>query len=255
MGQLTGRRALVTGASRGIGEAIATAFAREGAQVVIVSRKADPLLSAADRIRAAVPGATVFALAGHVGKVDTLPGLVQQAAELLGGPIDALVNNAGTNPYFGPMLGTSWEAWRKTFDVNLDGPFGLAKAVALGAMEAKLPATIVNVSSILGARAAPMQGVYGLTKAALISLTQTLAVELAAASIRVNAIAPGVVDTRLAAAIVHDDAVRAHVLGHVPLARVASPDEIAGAALFLTSAASSYVTGTVLYVDGGYTAL
>jgi NAD(P)-dependent dehydrogenase (short-subunit alcohol dehydrogenase family) len=249
--RLEGRRALITGGSRGIGEAIAVAFAREGAEVVVCSRRQDGVEAAVHRIRAAVPTARVSGVSLHVGD---LPAIGSTFGDLLrAGPIDVLVNNAGTNPYFGPMLGTEWAAWDKTFDVNVKGPFALTRLFCQARLAAGLPGSVLFTSSILGSTAAPLQGVYGMTKAALISMTRTLAFELGTHGIRVNAIAPGIIDTRLAAAITGDPTLRATVEGRTAMKRVGLPDEVAGAAVYLASDASSYVTGQTLYVDGGLT--
>lgn len=247
---LAGKTAIVTGASRGIGAAIATLFAEAGANVVVASRKEDGVRAVAselDRLRAGC----ALAVAAHTGHEDDCKALVRKAIERFG-KVDVLVNNAGTNPYFGPILDTEMPAWDKTFEVNLKGYFWMAREVArhLLAREEKRGA-IVNVASIVGKMAAPLQGVYGMTKAAVISMTQTLAFELGTSGVRVNAIAPGMVDTRLAAAIVSNDALIADINARTALKRVARPEEIAGAALYLASEASSFTTGAVLVVDGG----
>ncbi len=252
MGRLKGRIAVVTGGTRGIGEAVATAFAREGATVVVCSRKVDGVEGAVGRISAAVPDARVVGRVLHVGKVETIAAFWEEVVETVGAP-DILVNNAGTNPYFGPLLGAQWSAWDKTFEVNLKGPFELARHFCQARFAAGGPGSLINVSSILGSRAANFQGIYGMTKAALISLTQTLALELGQTGIRVNAIAPGFVDTKLSSAITSSPPMQKMVLDHTPLARVAQPDEIAGMAVFLASEESSFVTGQTFYVDGGYT--
>ena len=250
-GRLTDRTAIITGGSRGIGLAMATAFAREGARVVIVSRKQAELDAAADRINAEHPG-SVTPIACHTGDTDAIRALVARVHQEIGVP-NVLVNNAATNPYFGPMLSCEYGAWDKTFDVNVKGYFEPSRQVALRLVEAGQPGSIISVASVYGMTAAAMQGIYGMTKAAVISMTKTLAVELAGAGIRVNAIAPGLVDTRLAAAIVQNPEFVKIFTGRAPLARYAQPEEIAGLAVHLASDESSYTTGQVFAVDGGYT--
>jgi NAD(P)-dependent dehydrogenase (short-subunit alcohol dehydrogenase family) len=250
-GRLDGRVAVVTGGSRGIGEAIATAFAAEGARVVVASRKEPGVAAAAARINALHPGSTV-PMVCHVGKLDTLAGFISNVCENVGLP-DILVNNAGTNPYFGPMLGLEWAAWDKTFDVNVKGPFELTRQVSQRLLAAGRQGSIIHISSIFGQRASMFQGIYGMTKASLISMTRTLAVELGAGGIRVNAIAPGLIETRLSAAITsNDDLVRGYT-DRAAMSRYGAPSEIAGAAVWLASDESSFVTGQTITVDGGYT--
>ena len=247
---LEGRVAIVTGASRGIGEAIAVALAGAGAAVVLAARKAEGLRPVADRIAAA--GGRALAVPAHMGKAPDVQALVGRAVEAFG-KVDVLVNNAATNPYFGPLLDVEEPAWDKTFEVNLKGYFAATRAVVEHLRARGAPGSIVNMASIAGLRAAPLQGVYGMTKAAIISMTRTLAQELGPLGIRVNAIAPGLVETRFAAAIVQSDELRTHLVSRTALGRHAQPDEIAGAALYLASDASAYVTGQVLVVDGGAT--
>ncbi|MCB9744345.1 MAG: glucose 1-dehydrogenase [Alphaproteobacteria bacterium] len=251
-GRLSGRLALVTGGSRGIGAAIARAFADAGARVIICSRKQPGLDAVAAEINGDGPQ-RVWARACHVGKPEEIEALFAWATEELG-VIDVLVNNAAANPYFGPALGTPMPAFRKTFEVNVQGPFELSLRVAQGLLAAEKPGSIINVSSIFGLTAAPFQATYAMTKAALISMTQTLAAELGGGGIRVNAIAPGLVETHFAEAIVGNEAFLRVYNERAALGRHAQPAEIAGAAVFLASAEAGYITGHVLRVDGGYTA-
>ena len=254
MNRLKDQVAIVTGASRGIGQAIALRFAQEGARVVVCSRKPDGVAQAEATLNAAVPDST-WGIPCHVGKEDDLTALFEAVQARWGTPT-VLVNNAGTNPYFGPMLGAEWSAWDKTFEVNLKGPFAATRLFAQHQLDAGCPGgSVICTSSILGLRAAPHQGLYGMTKAALISMVKTLALELAPAKIRVNAIAPGFVDTRLSSAIQDSPELRRQVLAHTPQNRVATPDEIAGVAAFLASDDASFTTGQCLVADGGYTIL
>ncbi|MCA9565322.1 MAG: SDR family NAD(P)-dependent oxidoreductase, partial [Myxococcales bacterium] len=189
MGRLDDKIAIVTGGSRGIGAAIAAAFAREGARVVIASRSQEALDQTAAEINASTLG-TVVAKSCHVGKTDQVKALVDWTCENVGTP-SIVVSNAGTNPYFGPMLGISDAAWDKTFEVNLKGCFEPMRQVAQRLVAEKRGGSLISVSSILGMRAAPLQGVYGMTKASIVSMTKTLAIELGTLGIRVNTIAPG----------------------------------------------------------------
>ena len=245
---LQDRVAIITGASRGIGEAIAVRMAEAGAAVVLAARKPEGLQMVAERITKA--GGRAVVVAAHTGKPDDVRALVAKAVSELG-KVDILVNNAATNPYFGPLLETEDAAWDKTFEVNVKGYFAATREVVRHLQSRNAPGSIINIASIVGTRAAPMQGVYGMTKAAVIGMTHTLAQELGSTGIRVNAIAPGLVETRFAAAIVGNDEIRAQVVARSALGRHAQPDEIAGTAVYLASDASSYVTGQVLLVDGG----
>ena len=240
--------AIVTGASRGIGEAIAVRLAEHGAAVVLVARKPDALHAVVERI--VKNGGRALGVPAHTGKAEDVKAVVAKAVEHFG-KVDVLVNNAAANPYFGPMLQIEDGAWDKTFEVNVKGYFAMMREVANHLTSRNAPGSLINIASIAGLRSAPFQGVYGMTKAAVISMTQTLAQELGGSNIRVNAIAPGLVDTKFAAAIIGDEDMRKHVVERTALGRHAQPDEIAGAAVFLASQASSYVTGQVLVVDGG----
>lgn len=250
--RLENKIAIVTGSSRGIGKAIATAFVREGAQVVLVSRKQEALDAVAEEL-AGVGGGTAVARACHMGKPEEVAGLVDWVTAEIGLP-NVLVNNAATNPYFGPMVGIDPGAYDKTFEVNLRGAFELCRTISQRLLAENAPGSLINVASIAGMSAAPFQGVYGMSKAALISMTQTLARELGNAGIRVNAISPGLVETRLAAALVHNDELVKHYTDRAALGRYGQPEEIAGPAVFLASDEASYITGHVLVADGGYLA-
>ena len=247
---LKDRVAVITGASRGIGLATARQFAQAGATLAITARKQDSLDAAAEELRAL--GAQVLPVACHAGKPEEIDALLTKTVSHFG-RIDILINNAGTNPYFGPMIDTEMSAWLKTFQINLEGYFLAARWVARHLIEHQRPGAIVNIASILGLRSAPFQGVYGATKAAIISMTQTLAQELGPHQIRVNAIAPGLVDTKLAGIITGSEDLRAMVEARTPIGRIGQPEEIATGALFLASDAGSFVTGHTLVMDGGST--
>lgn len=247
---LEGKVAIVTGASRGIGEAIAQAFAQSGAKVVLAARKPDGVEAAAQRIREG--GGEALGVACHTGKPDQLEALLKATLDTFG-KVDVLVNNAATNPHFGPMLTADDGAIAKTIEVNLKGYFDAARLVARHLLDRKAPGAIINVASVAGVGAAPLQGIYGMTKAAVISMTQTLAYELGGNGIRVNAIAPGLVRTRFASALVDNPDISERILGRTPLGRFAVPEEIAGGALYLASDAASFVTGHTLVIDGGLT--
>jgi NAD(P)-dependent dehydrogenase (short-subunit alcohol dehydrogenase family) len=238
---------VITGASRGIGEAIARACVEGGAKVVLASRKQADL----DKVAAAL-GEQAIAVACHTGKADEVDALMTKAIERFG-KVDGFVNNAATNPYFGPLIDTPDAAIDKTFEVNVRGYLYGARAFVKHARTRGGGGSIVNIASVAGLRAAPMQGIYGATKAAVISMTQTLAFELGGSAIRVNAIAPGLVETKFASAIVGNPMLRDHVIKRTPLARHAQPSEIAGTAVYLLSDVSSFTTGSVVTVDGGLT--
>jgi len=250
--------AIVTGASRGIGEAIARLFAQSGAKVVIASRKQEGLDAARARmIEAGVAEEAVVATACHAGKSDQIAALFDSTVARFG-RLDVLVNNAAANPYFGPLVAADRPAWDKTFEVNLRGYYEMAQAAVARFLDQGPDASgsagnIVNVASVVALTGAPLQGIYAMTKAGVVSMTKTLAVELGPSGIRVNAIAPGLVETKFASAIVHNDDLVKRITERTPLGRYAQPEEIAGAALYLASDAASFVTGHTLVVDGGMT--
>jgi NAD(P)-dependent dehydrogenase (short-subunit alcohol dehydrogenase family) len=240
--RLDGKAAIVTGGSRGIGRAIAATFLRAGAEVMIAARKQDQLEAAANALG---PGTTVFA--ANAGRQEDLEGLAAAAMKRWG-RIDILVNNAATNPYVGRIVDVPPALWDKTQDVNLRGPLLLTQLVWHASM-ARSGGVVVNIASIGGLRSAGGGlGVYDATKAAIIDLTKRLATELAP-STRVNAVAPGLVVTDMSRALLDSkgDAIRALT----PLRRLGEVDDVARAALFLASDASSWITGDVLVADGG----
>ena len=244
---LTGRVALVTGGSRGIGEATARLLAAHGAHVVISSRDQAALDAVAESIRA--DGGQATAIAAHQGDPAALDGLLDAIDQQLG-RLDILVNNAATNPYFGHITDTGLEMIDKTLQVNIRGYFDLS-ARAAKRMRKSGGGAIVNIASVNGIRPAPAQGIYSITKAAVINMTQAFAKECAPWNIRVNCVLPGLTDTKFASALTRNDAMLKQILPMIPLGRAAQPEEIAPAILFLVSDAASYVTGTGLTVDGG----
>ena len=247
---LEGKVAIVTGGSRGIGEAIARTFAAHGAKVVVASRKQEGVDKVAAAIRDA--GGDALGLAFHAGDLEAPRRLFADTIAKYG-RVDVLVNNAATNPHFGPFVTVDKGQWEKTFEVNVRGYFEATRLLAQHLSDRNAPGNVVNIASVVALNGAALQGVYAMTKAAIVSMTKTFAVELASSNIRVNAIAPGVVDTKFAAALVHNPDISKIILDRTPLKRVGRPDEIAGAALFLASDAASYVTGHTLVVDGGMT--
>jgi NAD(P)-dependent dehydrogenase (short-subunit alcohol dehydrogenase family) len=248
--KLQGKVVLVTGASRGIGLAAARALGREGARLFVVARKADALEAAAAELRAG--GIDVLAFAAHTGKLADVERAFAAAIERFGA-VDVVVNNAATNPYFGPMLATEDAAWDKTFEVNVKGYFMTTRALARHLEARGATGAVVNVASIMGTIAAPFQGVYGMTKAAILSMTKTLAVELAGQGVRVNAVSPGLVETRFASALIDNELIRKPIVDRTPLGRLGQPDDIAGAIVWLASDEARYVTGQNVVVDGGMT--
>jgi len=239
--------ALVTGGSRGIGSAIAGALADQGAQVVISSRRQPDLDQEAERINARHPG-KVTPIAAHAGREDELQRLVDDVIRRFT-RIDILVNNAATNPYFGPVLGAELAAWDKTFEVNIRGMFILTKLVYEASME-RHGGSIVNVASVGGMRPGVGLGVYNITKASVIMFTRQLAREIGG-KVRVNAIAPGLIKTRFAEALWGNEEILQRVLSSNPMGRIGVPDEVAGAVVFLASNAASYINGQVIVIDGG----
>jgi NAD(P)-dependent dehydrogenase (short-subunit alcohol dehydrogenase family) len=242
--RLDGKVALITGATRGIGRAIAEGYAAAGASVAVLARKQHELDETEQAMRAI--GADVTTYAGSAGDPEAIDASVTQCIDRLG-RLDVLVNNAATNPTFGPMIETEPRAVRKVLEVNVEGALLLAQA-AWRAWMAEHGGSIVNVVSTGGIRPAPFIGAYNVSKAALLHMTKQLALELAP-TVRVNAIAPGLVRTQFARALWEPD--EAAVAQRHPLKRIGVPDDIATAALLLASDASSFMTGEVIVLDGG----
>jgi NAD(P)-dependent dehydrogenase (short-subunit alcohol dehydrogenase family) len=244
---LKGKIALVTGASRGIGEAIAKLLAANGAHIILTSRKLEGLRRVEEEIQQA--GGAAESLVCHVGDMEQIKGLFAKI-ESCHERLDILVNNAGTNPFFGDVLSADEKAWDKTCDVNLKGYFFMSQYAAR-VMQKKGGGAIVNIASVNGVRPWPLQGIYSITKAGVIAMTQSFAKELASCHIRVNAILPGLTDTKFTAALTQNPDIMKMVLPLIPMGRIAKPEEMAGAVLYLVSDAASYTTGICLTVDGG----
>ncbi|HRQ36636.1 MAG TPA: glucose 1-dehydrogenase [Chloroflexota bacterium] len=244
---LTGKVALITGASRGIGQAIAEAYAAAGANLVLASRKQ----AGVDEVAAIInsQGGKAIAIAAHTGEQTAVDALIQQATDAFGG-IDILVNNAATNPHFGPIMTAEESHWDKILDVNVKGYFRVAKACAL-IMQQRGGGKIINMASIAGKKPQPGMGIYCVSKAAVIMLTEVLAAELAYANIQVNAIAPGFIKTRFSQAIWGNEQIYDMTMQTIPQKRIAEPEELTGIALYLASAASSFTTGSTFLIDGG----
>ncbi len=246
---LSGKTALVSGASRGIGEAIAHLLAAHGAHVICTSRKVDACQVVADAIKSA--GGSAEARALHIGDTGAIETLFN-ALDAENKAPDILVNNAAANPYFGPMLDMDLASYEKTVEVNLRGYFW-ASVQAAKRMKSK-GGSIVNIASVNAKRAIPGQGIYSMTKAGIVNMTEGFAKELAPYKIRVNAVLPGLTDTKFASAITSNPKLMGAMMAFTPMNRYAQPDEIAPAVLFLSSSAASYITGTTMVVDGGYLA-
>lgn len=244
---LTGKVALITGASRGIGQAIAEAYAAAGAQVVLSSRKQPGLDDVAEVIRR--NGGTVLPIAAHTGSEEAVQSLFAQATAEFGG-VDIVVNNAATNPHFGPLLTSEESHWDKILDVNVKGYYRVAKAGAMS-MKQRGGGKIINVASVAGLAPQPGMGIYCVSKAAVLMLTEVLATELAADNIQVNAIAPGFIKTQFSAALWQNPQIHDAVVAAVPQKRMAQPEELTGIALYLAAPTSSFTTGTTFTIDGG----
>jgi dehydrogenase/reductase SDR family protein 4 len=245
--RLDGKVAIVTGGTRGIGLAVATTLARAGARVAISSRKSEHVDAAVKALKA--DGHTVIGIVANMGTPADAHAVAARTIEHFEG-IDIIVNNAATNPVFGPLQQASDEAFDKIFNVNVKGPLELCRT-AHNAMSQR-GGSIVNIASIGGVTPEPGLGLYSMSKAALISLTKVMAQEWGADGIRANVICPGLIKTRFSQALWQDEHISHQVLGHQPIRRIGVPQDVSGLALFLASDASSYCTGSVYMVDGGY---
>jgi NAD(P)-dependent dehydrogenase (short-subunit alcohol dehydrogenase family) len=244
--RLDDKIALVSGASRGIGEAIAHGLAEQGAHVICASRKIDACEAVAQAIRE--NGGEATAMACHAGDLEAIDALFEEIARQFGG-VDIVINNSGTNPYFGPVAETPVAAFDKTVEVNFRGPFFICeKAVAM--MRERGGGAIVNVASIDGISAGNMQGVYSTTKAAMISMTQAFALENGQYGIRVNALCPGLTETRFTT-VFQEQPGYEETVRHFPLQKAAQPLDMVGPTLLMVSEAGACMTGQTLVVDSG----
>jgi NAD(P)-dependent dehydrogenase (short-subunit alcohol dehydrogenase family) len=246
---LTGQVAVVTGASRGIGAAIASALSASGARVVLASRKLEGVEAVAEEIRRR--GGDALAVACHTGRAEDCENLAARAQEAYGG-IDILVNNAATSPHFGPLLEAEESHWDKTIDVNVKGYFYMIRS-CVPRMRERGGGRVINIASVAGMFPHNGLGVYGVTKAAVIMLTRTLGMELAKEDIRVNAIAPGLIRTKFSEVLWSSKAAGEKALSTIPQGRIGDPEDITGAVLYFAGQASGFTTGSVLVVDGGQT--
>ena len=248
--RLDGRVAVVTGGSRGIGRAVALGLAQAGADVVVAARKAQDLDPVADEIRAL--GRRGLAVPTHLGRRPEIDRLFDATLDTFG-RVDVLVNNAATNPVFGPLLDIDEDAWDRIMTLNVKG-YLLASQRAARAMAPLGRGAIVNIASTAGLRASPGLGAYSVSKAAVIMLTRVLGRELAPLGIRVNGVAPALIETRFSEALWKNPEILSGYLRSTPLGRAGQPEEVAGAVVYLCSDASSYVTGQTLLLDGGHLA-
>ncbi|MDH3467601.1 MAG: glucose 1-dehydrogenase [Gammaproteobacteria bacterium] len=248
--QLDGKVALITGASKGIGEAIARGLAEFGAKVVVSSRKQQAVDAVADTFKADGLDATGFA--ANMGNVEQALSLVEKTVASYGG-LDIVINNAATNPVFGPIQNTDERAFDKIIDVNLKGPFEMCKK-AYPILKQRGGGSIINISSIGGVTPEAGIGIYSVSKAAINSLTQAMAQDWGVDNIRVNAICPGLIKTKFSEALWNNEAILNRFLQRIPLRRAGTANDIAGLAVFLASDAAAYCTGGVYMLDGGYSA-
>ena len=248
--QLDNKVAIVTGASKGIGEAMARGLAEFGAKVVISSRKRESVDAVAESFQN--DGLEAIAIAANMGNVEEAQTLIDQTVDAYGG-IDIIINNAAANPVFGPIQNTEERAFDKILDVNLKGPFELCKK-AYPILKQRGGGSIINISSIGGLTPERGIGIYSASKAGLINLTKVMAQDWGADNIRVNAICPGLIKTKFSEALWGNEPILDRFLQQIPLNRVGTSDDVAGLAVYLASDAAAYCTGGVYLIDGGYTA-
>ena len=248
--QLDNKVAIVTGASKGIGEAMARGLAEFGAKVVISSRKRESVDAVAESFQN--DGLEAIAITANMGNVEEAQTLIDQTVDAYGG-IDIIINNAAANPVFGPIQNTEERAFDKILDVNLKGPFELCKK-AYPILKQRGGGSIINISSIGGLTPERGIGIYSVSKAGLINLTKVMAQDWGADNIRVNAICPGLIKTKFSEALWGNEPILDRFLQQIPLNRVGTSDDVAGLAVYLASDAAAYCTGGVYLIDGGYTA-
>jgi len=248
MSDFKGKSVLVTGGSRGIGREIAIQFARSSARVIVSSRRIESLNKVVDEIKGF--GGDAIAIAANMGRMEEVDDLIERVYKECQ-RVDVLINNAATNPIFGPILNTEEKAWDKIMDVNLKGPFFLAVKIAQRMIDDNKGGSIINIASTAGLRAWPGLGVYGISKGAVVQMTRQMAREWAGANIRVNCVAPGLIDTDFSRVLIDDEALRSEALKNVSMNRYGNVSEIAGLVLFLASDKASYITGQIVVADGG----
>ncbi len=248
--QLDGKVALITGASKGIGEAMARGLAEFGAKVVVSSRKQEAVDAVAEAFRG--DGLEAIGIAANMGNIEQTHALVDKTVAAYGG-LDIIINNAAANPVFGPIQQTEERAFDKIIDVNLKGPFELCKK-AYPILKERGGGSIINISSIGGLTPESGIGIYSVSKAGINNLTKAMAQDWGADNIRVNAICPGLIKTKFSEALWNNEAILKRFLQHIPLKRAGTADDIAGLAVYLASDAAAYCTGGIYMIDGGYAA-
>lgn len=246
--RLDGKVAIITGASKGIGAAMARGLAEFGAQVVISSRKQEAVDTVATELREA--GLKAIGIACHVGDAEQLKALVDKTVGEYGG-VDILINNAATNPVFGPLSDSDATVFDKIMNVNVKACLLLANH-CYPHMKKRGGGSIINIASVEGMKPTPGLGLYSVSKAALLMLTQSQAREWGPDGIRVNAICPGLIQTKFSSALWQNEKMLQKFTGNIPLSRIAQPEEMAGLGVFLATDAASYCTGSVFTADGGY---